>query len=84
MSSYITYEVQVYADGQKIWLLGNKLHNEAGPAVTRADGFKAWYLDNLWYTEYQHKAEMKRRNNTCNGKLVTIEGKQYELTEINK
>jgi hypothetical protein len=25
---------------------------------------------------------MKRRNNTCNGKIVTIEGKQYELTEI--
>jgi hypothetical protein len=84
MSSYITYEVHVYADGQKIWFLGNKLHNEAGPAVENADGYKAWYLDSVMYSESEHKAEMKRRNNTCNGKIVTIEGKQYELTEVTK
>jgi hypothetical protein len=25
---------------------------------------------------------MAQRNNTCNGKVVTIDGKQYELAEI--
>jgi hypothetical protein len=25
---------------------------------------------------------MARRNNTCSGKVVTIDGKQYELAEI--
>jgi hypothetical protein len=46
------------------------------------DGFKAWYLDNLWYPESEYKEEMERRNNTCDGKTVTIDGKEYILTEV--
>jgi hypothetical protein len=72
MSGYIKYEVHVYAGG----------HREDGPALEYVDGRKYWYLEGVEYTKSGHKAEMKRRNNTCNGKIVTIEGKQYELTEI--
>jgi hypothetical protein len=72
MSGYVKYE----------WYLNDKLHREDGPALEYVDGRKYWYLEGVEYTKYGHKAEMKRRNNTCNGKIVTIEGKQYELTEI--
>jgi hypothetical protein len=82
MSGYIKYKVRVYASGNKSWYLNGQLHREDGPAIEYVDGHKSWYLDNVWYTKSQHKAEMARRNNTCNGKVVTIEGKQYELTEI--
>jgi hypothetical protein len=82
MSGYIKYKVRVYASGNKSWYLNGQLHREDGPAIEYVDGHKSWYLDNVWYTKSQHKAEMKRRKNTLNGKVVTIEGKQYELTEI--
>ena len=80
----IKYEVRVYSNGDKSWYLNGKLHREDGPAVEHADGYKAWYLENVEYTESEHKAEMERRNNTCNGKIVTIDGKEYELTEVKK
>jgi hypothetical protein len=81
MSEYIEYKVHVYADGETYWYFKDKLHNEAGPAVTCANGHKVWCLDGVMHTESGHKEEMKRRNNTCNGKVVTIDGKQYKLTE---
>jgi hypothetical protein len=69
-------------DGYKCWYIKGHLHREDGPAVECANGQKVWYLDGQQYREDTYKAEMARRNNTCNGKVVTIEGKQYELTEI--
>jgi hypothetical protein len=71
-----------HVDGHKYWYLDGKRHREDGPAVVYVDGRKSWYLDGQQYREDTYKAEMARRNNTCNGKVVTIEGKQYELTEI--
>jgi hypothetical protein len=71
-----------HADGDKSWYLDGKKHREDGPAVEHAGGYKSWYLEGVNYSKSEHKAEMNRRNNTCNGKVVTIEGKQYELTEI--
>jgi len=84
MSDYIKYEVRVYSDGYKAWHLNGKLHREDGPAVENTAGYKVWYLEHVEYTESGHKAEMERRNNTCNGKIVTIDGKRYELTEVKK
>jgi hypothetical protein len=66
----------------KKWYLNDKLHREDGPAIESRYGYKSWYLEGVNYTKSGHKAEMKRRNNNCNGKVVTIEGKQYELAEI--
>jgi hypothetical protein len=81
MTGYIKYEVRVYANGNH-WYLDDKRHNEAGPAIEYVDGCKSWYLEDVMYSESEHKAEMERRKNTLNGKIVTIEGKQYELAEI--
>jgi hypothetical protein len=71
-----------YVDGGKAWFLNGKRHREDGPAFEYVSGEKCWYLEDVTYSKSEHKAEMERRNNTCNGKTVTIEGKQYELTEV--
>jgi hypothetical protein len=71
-----------HADGDKSWYLNGKLHREDGPAIEYRNGYKSWYLEGIQYTKSGHKAEMARRNNTCTGKVVTSEGKHYELTEI--
>jgi hypothetical protein len=82
MSDYVKYKVRVYASGSKFWYLNEQRHREDGPAVDCADGHKCWYLEDVMYSKSEYKAEMERRKDTCNGKIVTIEGKQYELTEI--
>jgi hypothetical protein len=82
MSDCNKYNVYFDGDGYWEWNLNGKQHREDGPAVEHVNGYKSWYLEGVNYSESQHKAEMARRNNTCNGKVVTIEGKQYELTEI--
>jgi hypothetical protein len=74
--------VESTANRYKKWYLNGQLHREDGPALEYVDGRKYWHLEGVNYSESGYKAEMARRNNTCNGKVVTIEGKQYELTEI--
>jgi|14BtaG_2_1085337.scaffolds.fasta_scaffold12863_6 hypothetical protein len=71
-----------YANGNKSWYLKGKLHREDGPTVAYVDSGKDWYLNGNYSTEADHKAEMVKRNNTCDGKIVTIEGKEYKLTEV--
>ena len=84
MSDYIKYEVRVYPSGHKEWYLNGERHREDGPAIEYANGDKYWYLNGKFYTESGYKAEMARRNNTCNGKTVTIDGKEYTLNEVKK
>lgn len=84
MSDYIKYEVKVWSDGTKNWYLGEERHNEHGPAIEHANGNKYWCLNGKYYTKSEHKAEMVRRNNTCDGKTVTIDGKEYTLHEVKK
>jgi len=73
-----------WADGSKEWYLNGEIHREDGPAVEYANGDKSWYLNGKCYTESEHKAEMARRNNTCDGKTVVIDGKEYRLNEVKK
>lgn len=65
------------------YYLNGKLHNEHVPA------FKSWnnkgeclesvyYLNNVRMT----KKEWERKVNSCNGKIVKIDGKKYKLTEV--
>ena len=51
MTNYIKYEVKVYADGHRRWLLNGKLHREDGPAEEWANGNKFWYLNGKWHRE---------------------------------
>ena len=67
-----------WANGNKSWYRDDKLHREDGPAVEWADGTRFWYLDGKSLT----KSEFMAHKKSCNGKIVTIDGKQYKLTEV--
>jgi hypothetical protein len=84
MSDYIDYRVRVFKNGDQYWNLNDKFHREEGPALDFSNGDKYWYLNDKVYTEAEHKLEMAKRNNTCDGKIITIEGKEYTLTEVKK
>ena len=70
--------------GDKYWYRNGKCHREDGPAVEYANGTKFWYLNDIEYTESEYKAEIAKRSTTppCNGKIVEIDGKKYQLTAI--
>ncbi|MFA5024229.1 MAG: hypothetical protein WC523_04695 [Patescibacteria group bacterium] len=76
---YKIYEVRVYDNGDKYWHLNGRRHREDGPAVEWANGDKFWYLNDILYTEEEFLA--KAEPATCEGKIVTIDGKKYRLVE---
>jgi hypothetical protein len=67
-----------YANGSKFWFICGELHQEDGPAVEYGDGTKEWYIDGKELSEEKFNA----RKNSCNGKIVEIDGKKYKLTEL--
>jgi len=70
-----------YGNGSKEWWINGNRHREDGPAVMWAGGAKEWYLDGTIYTEEQYAVEMNRRNGSCEGKVIEVDGKKYKLTE---
>ena len=65
----------------KSWWLNNKLHREDGPAIEYVDGTKQWFLNGEKLTEAQFNARTKKQP-TCDGKVVEIDGKKYKLQEV--
>ena len=64
-----------FADGSKYYYENDKLHRLGGlPAIECANGSKEYWENGKELTE----AEAKRE--TCAGRVVTIEGKEYILT----
>ena len=72
-----------WANGSKYWWLNGELHHENGPAVECADGTKEWWLNGIEYSEAQWKKEVAKikNKNSCNGRIVEIDGKKYKLIE---
>ena len=70
-----------WADGSKWWHLHDKLHREGGPAVEHSNGSKRWFLNGKEYSESEWKKEVNKEQ-TCDGKLIEIDGKRYKLVEI--
>ena len=71
--NYKTYEVHVYDNGVKEWLLNDKLHREDGPAIVCTNGTKFWYLNGKLHRE-NGPAVIHANGDKCwylNGKLVT-------------
>ena len=66
-----------YANGDKYWYLNGKRHREDGPAIEEF-GTKFWYINGEELTE----EEFNNRNNSCNNKVVEIDGKKYKLMEM--
>ena len=69
-----------WANGDKSWWLNDVLHREDGPAVVYADGSKEWYLNGYKVTQKEHKRRTSKA--TCEGKVVKIDGIEYELREL--
>jgi antitoxin component YwqK of YwqJK toxin-antitoxin module len=67
-----------YANGYKSWYQNGEHHREDGPAVEHSDGTKQWYINGKSLTE----ADFNVRNQTCNGRVVEIDGKKYKLTLV--
>ncbi len=68
------------ADGAKDWRLHGKSHREDGPAFEDANGYKEWWLNDEELTEEEHR--IRTSSQTCNGKIVEIDGIKYKLTEV--
>jgi len=70
-----------YSNGYKAWYLNDKRHREDGPAIEYSNGHKEWYLNDEELTEEKFNSRMNPAP-SCNGKIVTIDGKQYKLKEV--
>ena len=77
--------------GHKEWYLNGQLHREDGPAVEYTDGTKEWYYEGLLLDEDQPRTQTQscaekdyQIHNwpSCDGKVITIDGKQYKLAEV--
>ena len=73
----IKYTVTVNAKGDKVWYFSDKMHREDGPAVEYANGDKFWYLNGVYLTEQEWKAQVSKPS--CDGKEVEIDGVTYVL-----
>lgn len=71
-----------WANGNKEWYLDGKSHRVDGPAIECADGHKSWWLNDKLLTEKQWKQQVSELTNSCEGKVVEIDGKKYKLTEV--
>jgi len=45
-------------EGYKAWWVNDKRHREDGPAIEAID-YKAWFLDDVEYTEQEHKSKTR-------------------------
>ena len=68
-----------WADGSKVWYLNGQRHRPDGPAMEWADGDKEWWLNGREVTESD---VMGLTNDSCAGKIVEIDGKQYILQSV--
>jgi hypothetical protein len=64
-----------WMSGGKEWYLNGERHREDGPASKWANENKLWFLNGIKLTE----EEFLQRQNRCDGKIVEIDGKKYEL-----
>jgi hypothetical protein len=68
------------AIGDKHWFLNDKRHREDGPAVELAIRDKRWFLNDIELTEGEFLS--RKRGNSCDGKIVEIDGVRYQLKEV--
>ena len=73
-----------FADGHKAYWENDQCHRLGGkPALEWANGYKEYYENGIQLTEAEAEAKCNPKPaDSCDGKLVTIEGKQYKLTAL--
>ena len=67
-----------YNNGYKEWYQDGQRHREDGPAIEWADGSKEWWVNGKRHRE----EEFNQRTQSCEGKIVEIEGKKYKLVGV--
>jgi hypothetical protein len=68
----------IHQNGTQTWWLNDKRHREDGPAIIWPNGTQEWWINGKNITE----DEFNNRKNSCDGKIVEIDGKKYKLTSI--
>ena len=72
------YKVKVTNPETEWFNLNGEHHREDGPAVEYTNGDKYWFINGKLLTE----TEFNQRTESCNNKIVEIDGKKYKLTQI--
>jgi hypothetical protein len=65
-------------NGMVEYRVNGSLHRENGPAIIREDGSEMYYICGKYLTAKEFNA----RNKSCEGKIVKIDGKRYELRSM--
>jgi antitoxin component YwqK of YwqJK toxin-antitoxin module len=71
-----------WSDGTKWWYLNGELHREDGPAIEWSNGTKYWYLNGECLSEEKFNKRTNPEPDSCDGKVVEIDGKKYKLTHL--
>jgi len=71
-----------YTDGTQKWFVNGECHRENGPAMEWPDGKKGWYLKGVNYTEEEYNEKMNPKQESCEGKIIEVDGKKYKLVEM--
>ena len=79
MSEPIIYEVRVFPNGNRDWLLNGKIHREDGPAIEEANGSKHWYRNHL-----RHREDGPAIEYANGGKYWYLNGKEFSHYEWKK
>jgi hypothetical protein len=75
----------VFPDGRKYWYRNDRRHREDGPAIIYPNGRK-WYLhgEQLSEEEFLRRTAGTKDNTDYSGRVVEIDGIQYELKKLEK
>lgn len=74
-----------WSDGTKCYYINGKSHREDGPAMEYANGTKYYYLNGERFndeSEYNAALSKLKNKNSCENKIVEIEGKKYKLVFV--
>lgn len=90
MYTYKGYEVGIYHDGAKHYLLDWRLHREDGPAIIAANRSRCWYLYGDHYSEEEYCIIQKFCShcntifNTLNDLMGHYKVEQIKYPKLNK
>jgi hypothetical protein len=62
------------------WYVNGDLHREYGPAIEWFTGYKEWHINGQKMTEQEFHS--RKQANSCDGKIVEIDGVKYKLKAL--
>lgn len=68
--------------GTKRWYTNGQLNRLDGPAVEYTNGAKEFWVEGRSFSETNFNMFIAMKNDSCNNKIVEIDGKKYKLTLV--